>query len=167
VPADDEPQRGPSSLPEAIRAIRRGLNRDAVAELVMRTLEQFVPSCQGSLMLVVRGETAISWKWFCRTGDAPPELAVPLGKPGLVPCAIERNATTRRHADELGAVDLLLLLALGGGDGELVIAPVPIAGQVMCLLATATEPGAEVTELEAVAAAAGVAFSRMIRDASR
>ena len=167
VPADDEPPRGPSSLPEAIRAIRRGLNRDAVADLVMRTLEHFVPSCQASLMLVVRGETAISWKWFCRTGDAPPELAVPLGKPGLVPCAIERNATTRRHADQLGAVDLLLLLALGGGDGELVIVPVPIAGQVMCLLATATEPGAEVAELESVAAAAGVAFSRMIRDASR
>ena len=166
-PPCDDAQRVPSSLPEAVRAIRRGPNRDAVAALALRTLEYFVPSCQAALLLVVRGETAIGWKWFCRSGDPQPELAVPLGRPGLVPCAVESNLTTRKHADALGAVDLLLLLALGGGDGDLVIVPVPIAGQVMCLLATSTEPGAAVAEVEAVAAAAGVAFTRMIRDASR
>jgi hypothetical protein len=48
-----------------------------------------------------------------------------------------------------------------------VIVPVPIAGQVMCVIALATASDAPVTEVETIAAAAGAAFARLMRAAGR
>jgi hypothetical protein len=62
---------------------------------------------------------------------------------------------------------MLLLHALGNPDRDLVVVPVAIGKRVVCLIATATIPEAPATELELVAAAAGVAFARLIRNASR
>ena len=90
-----------------------------------------------------------------------------MGQPGLVANAVQRNTTERCGADDLAAIDLLLLRALGRDDGELVIVPVPIAGNVMCMLAIAVEADAPVAIAEAVAGAASTAFARLVRDASR
>jgi hypothetical protein len=154
------------SFAEATRAIRRSHSRDKVADMVIDAIERFAPACDAALLMVVRGEVAIGWRGFSRAGSSPPELAVPMQE-GLVPAAIARNACLRRDAEDLDALDQLLFRALGGSDGDLVIVPVPIAGQVMCLIALATASDAAVTEVETVAVAAGAAFARLMRAAGR
>jgi hypothetical protein len=160
--------RGPGkTLLEATRAIKRGPDRDKVAALVIDAIDRFVPACDAAIMMIVRGDIAIGWKWFTRSGHVPPELAVPMKQEGLVPDVVASNQTARCAGDQLGAIDLLLLRALGKQDGDLVIVPVPIAGKVMCVLATALEDGAPAHVIESVATAASVAFARLVRDASR
>lgn len=157
----------PTSLTDATRAIRRAAHRDRAADLIIDTLQRFAPVCDAAMLLVIRGEVAIGWKHFCRDGTSPPELAVPMDQPGLCVSAVQTDGTTRAPADDLGAIDMLLLRALGKMDGDLVVVPIPIAGKVMCLLAVVTEENGEIAPVEAVAAAAGAAFARLIRDASR
>ncbi len=156
-----------ASLGEATRAIRRGTDRDKVGDLVVGTLERFVPTCQAALLLVVRGELAIGWKGFSRTGAKVPEIGVPLGEPGLVPRAVQRAQSLRSPASDLTAVDQLLLVSLAGQAGDLVVVPVTIGGQVMCLIAMVTARDEQITSTESIAAAAGAAFARLMRDASR
>jgi MshEN domain len=165
--AEERPPGSPSSLNESIRAIRRGNSREDVAELVLETIRSFVEACDAAMLMVVRGDVAIGWKGFARSGHTPPELAVPMEQPGLVPSTVSRNVTVRCSCDDLEALDQLLFRALGGVEGDLVIVPVPIAGQVMCVIATATESDASVTSLETIATAAGAAFARLMRAASR
>lgn len=159
--------RVPTSLADATRAIRRAADRDRAADLIVDTLHRYAPVCDAGMLLVIRGEVAIGWKYFNRDGNEPPELGIPLDQPGLCPVAVERGCLVRSPADDLGAIDVLLLRALGKMDGDLVVVPIPIAGKVMCLIAVVTEQGAEIAPIEAVASAAGAAFARLIRDASR
>jgi len=167
------------SFADANRAIRRSHSRDKVADLAIQAIERDMAARtrtvagaadagrgDAALLMVVRGEVAIGWRGFSRTGPTPPELAVPMQE-GLVPAAIAKNASMRRDAEDLDALDQLLFRALGGSDGDLVIVPVPIAGQVMCLIALATASDSPVTEVETVAAAAGAAFARLLRAAGR
>jgi hypothetical protein len=163
----EETAAAPGSLADAARAIRRGTNRDRVAQLVVEAVEKFAPACASAVLLVVRGDVAFGWTWLSRSGAAKPELAVPLATPGIVPTVFSSNTTARLRADGLGAIDRRLLDALGGAKRELVVVPIAIAGQVMCMIATATEIGAPVSVVETIAAAAGTAFARLMRDASR
>jgi hypothetical protein len=156
-----------SSFLEATKKIRRGPNRDRVADLVIEALQKFVPACEAAILLVVRGEVAIGWKHFCRHGTSNGEIAVPLDEPGLVPSAIRTNTTARGRAAELNHIDQLLLRALGCEAGDLAVVPIAIAGQVMCALASATTTDGGLVPVEAIATSAGTAFSRLIRDASR
>lgn len=158
---------GPSSLSEALRAIKRGPNRDRVAELVIETLEQFVPECDAALLLVVRGAAAIGWKHFARGRESAPEVAVPLDQPGIVPAVIANQQIGRCGNDDLTPIDSLLMRELGGFDSDLVVAPILIGSRVMCLVAASAQPGSDTSSVDAIATAAGAAFGRLIRDASR
>jgi hypothetical protein len=155
------------TLGEATRAIRRSTDRDRVADLVLDTLDRFAPACEAAIMLVIRGETAIGWKGFQRQGAGLGEIAVPLEDTGLIPRAVEHNVTLRLPATALDAIDRLLLDSLGQPSADLVIVPISIASQVMCVIAIAVTAGAALTSAEQIAAAAGAAFARLIRDASR
>ncbi len=156
-----------TTLGEATRAIRRSTGRDRVAELVMDTLERFAPACEAAILLVIRGATAIGWKGFVRGGGSLGELAVPLEDGGLVPRAVELNVTLRKAYAELDPIDRLLLGSLGRREGDLVIVPISISDQVMCVIAVATGLDAPIASAEPIAAAAGAAFARLMRDASR
>lgn len=157
----------PTTLVEATRAIRRGNNRDRVAELIIDAIQRFQTRVDAALLLVIRGAVAIGWKHFCRLPLVPYELAVPLDQGGLLPAAIERNATARATCGNLADIDDLLLRKLGKDGGDLAIVPISIADRVMCLIALAVEPGAPVAVVESVATAAGSAFARLMRNASR
>jgi hypothetical protein len=157
----------PATFRDATRAIRRAHHREHVAELVIDTLERFVPSCEAAILLVVRGGVATSWKQFSRVCETSADLAVPLDQPGLVPAVIEQNATLRRGVAELAAIDEKLMRSIGELRGDLVIVPIAVADRVLCTIATTTQPGAPVEAVESIAAAAGAAFARLIRDASR
>src|SRR5262245_1079469 len=156
-----------ATLGEATRAIRRGTGRDRVADLVIDTLDRFAPACDAAILLVVRGATAIGWKGFVRGGGALGEIAVPMEDGGLVPRAVEHNVTMRKACHELEAIDRLLLASLGRDSGDLVVVPISIAEQVMCVIAIATAEDAPLASAEPIAAAAGAAFARLMRDASR
>ncbi len=154
------------TFPDAMRLIRRGSDRERVAELAMEAIDRFAPTCEAAMILVVRGEVAIGWKGFVRNDAPPPELAVPFEDKSLVVLA-RRNLTARCSAADLAPIDRLLLEAFGREDGDLVVVPVAIAGQVPCMIAIATASDAPVAAVEAVAQAAGAAFARLMRDASR
>ena len=156
-----------ATLGEATRAIRRSTGRDRVADLVVDTLDRFAPACEAAILLVIRGGTAIGWKGFQRAGSGLGEIAVPLDDAGLVPRAVELNVTLRRSASELAAIDRLLLSSLGRDGGDLVVVPIAIAEQVMCVIAIATAESAPIACAEPIAAAASAAFARLMRDASR
>jgi len=144
-----------------------GPNRDRVAELVIDALERFAPVCQAAALMVVawrhrdRVEALLARRLALRGSRSAVE------QPGLVPSAIEHNRTERGAADELPAIDFLLLRALGRDDGELVVVPVPNRGQGHLHDRTAVEHGASVAVVEAIAGAASAAFARLVRDASR
>jgi len=160
---------GPT-LVEAVRAIRRSTDRDRVADLVLDALDRFVPACAAAILLVKRGDVAISWKGFARCDHALLQVAVPLGPPappGLVSLAIDTAATVRAPAAELGPIDQLLRRSLGDTGAELAIVPISITGQVMCAIALTIEPGAGVEAAESLAGAAGGAFARLMRALSR
>jgi hypothetical protein len=156
-----------ATLGEATRAIRRSTGRDRVADLVIDTLERFAPAAEAAILLVVRGSTAIGWKGFVRGGGALGEIAVPMEDGGMAPLAVELNVTLRKACHELEAIDRLLLASLGRQSGDLVMVPISIADQVMCLIAIATGDSAPLSCAEPIAAAAGAAFARLMRDASR
>ncbi|HTL36268.1 MAG TPA: hypothetical protein VL326_24215 [Kofleriaceae bacterium] len=163
-------ERGPSTLHEAAKGIRRGLSRDRVAELVIEALETFVPGCDAALLLVIRGEVAIGWRAFSRhEAVLTTEVAVPLDQAGLVPRAVMHNMTSRGMTDDLGPIDQALLYSLSEGNNQehLAICPISIGGQVMCLLAAVMKNDAPSTPLEVIGSAAGAAFTRLVRDASR
>jgi hypothetical protein len=156
------------TLGEATRAIRRSTDRDKVAELVLLTLEKFVPSLEAAVMLVLRGDVAIGWKGFCKAHSALPEVAIPLEQPGLIPTAIALGATVRAAAPDLGSIDQLLLFTLGAtGEKELIVVPVMIAGQTMLTIALVVPVETPTQSTESIAVATGAAFSRLMRDASR
>jgi hypothetical protein len=159
-----------ATLVEAVRAIRRSTDRDRVADLVLDALDRFVPACEAAILLVKRGDVAISWKGFARGGHELPEMAVEIGPPmpsGLVSRAIEDGATTRARAGDLTPVDQLLHRSLGGIGGDLAVLPISIGGQVMCAIALTVAPEADLEPAEALAGAAGAAFARLMRAASR
>jgi len=152
---------------DGVRAIKRAGNRDRVAELVIETLQRFVPACEAAVLLVIRGEVATSWGQFSRASTTSPEIAVPLDQPGLLPGVIANNAVARSGFADLTAIDEALMRSLGEPLGDLVVLPIAIADQVMALIAASTDAGAPIGGIESVAFAAGAAFARLIRDASR
>jgi hypothetical protein len=156
-----------ATLDEATRAIRQSTGRDRVADLVIEALDRFAPGCEAAILLVIRGATAIGWKGFQRAGGGPGEIAVPMEEGGLVPRAVEFNITLRRTSSDLDAIDRLLLASLGRTSGDLVVVPISIADQVMCAIAITTAENAPIACAEPIAAAAGAAFARLMRDASR
>lgn len=170
IPSSLGPQLG-ATLGEATRAIRRAPDRDKVADLVIDAISRFLPGCDAAVILVVRGTIAIGWKGFSRAGTILPEIAVPFDQPGLLPRVVQRAQTSRGAAAELTPIDRLLLDSLNAtptdNANELVIAPVTIGGQVMCVLALAATGDTPATAIEQIAAATGAAFARLMRDASR
>ncbi len=156
-----------ATLGEATRAIRRGTGRDRVADLVIDTLDRFAPACEAAILLVIRGGTAVGWKGFQRTGTGLGEIAVPMDQGGLIPRAVEHNAVQRGRCSELAAIDRLLLTSLGRATDDLVVVPIAIAERVMCVIALAADDDASLEFTEPIAAAAGAAFARLMRDASR
>lgn len=157
----------PTNFVDATRAIKRGPNRDRVVDLLLESIERFVPSCQAAMLLVIRGDVAIGWKHFSRAGAGTIDIAVPLDQSGLVPAAISTKHASRETSAALGAIDGRLLRAMGCEAGDLVCVPISIANRVMCVLACALEDHAEASPVESVAAATAAAFARLIRDASR
>ena len=162
------PTKTPTSITDATRAIRRAPDRDRAAELIIDTLLRFAPVCDAAMLLVVRGDAAIAWKHFSRDGGPMKDVAVPLDQPGLVPIVIQDECIARAPAAVLGEVDQLLMRSISRKTaGDLVVAPIPIAGRVMALIAAVCDAGCQIAPIETVAAAAGAAFGRLIRDASR
>ena len=68
---------------------------------------------------------------------------------------------------DLGAIDYLLLSTMGVPEGDLVVVPITIAGQVVGVIALATEREAPLDSADSITAAAGAALARLMRDAAR
>lgn len=155
------------SLPEALSDIELARDRDELARRVIGTVGRFIPEIHSALLLMIRGEAAVSWTSFCRDGTELPPLAVPLDHPGLVTAMMKRRAVIRGAAGDLQPVDHLLLASLGGQYGDLVVAPLSISGHVIGTIVLATEPRAALASLNAITTATNAAFTRLMRNASR
>jgi len=157
-----------ATLDEATRTIARAEDRDKVAELVLETVARFMPTAASAMLMAVRGGIAVGWAGFARSGSVLPEIAVPIDQPSMIMVAVEHNAPARAAAGELDqTIDQRLLEALGARDGDLVVVPVAVADQVLGLLVMAASHDAPLAGSHAIANAAGLAFARLMRDASR
>lgn len=156
-----------ATLAEAARAIRRGGHREQVADLVMDAVDRFAPNCHCAVLLVVRGNTAMGWRTFCRSGAVPPELAVPLDEPGVVTTAVTGVQTCRAKANQQSAIDQKLLALLETPESELAAIPIAVSGTPLGVLAVAIDPDAAIPNVDTIATAAGNALGRLMRDAAR
>lgn len=156
-----------TSLAEAARAIRRGNDREQVADLIISALEKFAPACHCAVLLVVRGNAATAWRSFRRGSSEIPELAVPLDEPGVVPTAVNAVQTSRAKDSQQSAIDKRLLVALGSPNSELAAIPVAVSGTALGVLAVAIDPDAPIPSVDTIATAAGAALGRLMRDAAR
>lgn len=163
------PAASTGGVPEAAKAIRRAGHRDKVAELVLSAIDRFAPAVSAAALLVVRGDTATTWRHVARSDAALLDVAMPLDEPGLLPRALAEVRTARQRADALVPLDTKLLGSLDGAAGELAIVPIAVAGTVLCVIAcTVTSADLDaLREVETFAASAGTAFARLMRDASR
>ncbi len=160
------------TLADATKSIRRSPDRDRVAELVIDALVRFAPAAEAAMLFVIRGGSATSWKYFCRSGADQPDLAVPMDEPGLLPQAVSSVKTCRARGEALGPLDARLLAELEPAPDddtlrELAVVPIAIAGKVMCVLVVATSLDASLVTIETIATSAGTAFGRLMRDAGR
>lgn len=153
------------SLDAALADIALAENRDDLARRAIGTVARFVPESHSALLLVVRGEAAVSWTSFCRDGTELPALAVPLNHPGLCAAVMRRKVMTRNASGDLGPIDYLLLASLGMQFGDLVVAPVRIADHVIGMIVLATEHRAAVSRVDEITAATSDAFQRLMKNA--
>lgn len=156
-----------ATLGEATRAIRRSNDRDAIAQHVVTAIAQFVPTAEAALFLIVRGDVAIATAGFSRHTSDLPEVAIPMTEPGVIPAAIRTNKLERVASADLGAIDCLLLSTLAVPHGDLAVVPISISDNVIGVIAFATAHAAPSPAADSITAAAGAAFARLMRDASR
>jgi len=164
----------PRSLEELTRTIRRADTRDKVATLVMSALGDLPSSpIDTAVMLIVRPPLAIGWKGFCPNGNSALEaLAVPLGEPGLIASCYHAGLAHDVDLDVVPAtrIDQELWTMLGGRPpNRVAVAPISVGDQVVCLLYVQARGGlGAARELApALAEAAGVGFTRLLRAAQR
>jgi hypothetical protein len=163
-----------ATLPEALRAIRGGRDRDRVGDQCVEALRGFaVASLDAAVILVVRGDLAMGWRGFQRDGelDVAP-IVVPLGEASVVAGARRDGAAKRSDIAKARptAIEQRLIEAIGGPTPTyLLAAPVSIGQHVACVVFAqghgAMGLAAEV--VEGVAGAAGSAFGRLMRAAQR
>ena len=152
-------------LPEALADIELCRDRNELGRRVVGAVARFVPEMHSALLLVVRGNAAITELSFSRDGKPVPALAVPLDGGGLVGSVMRRKALRRGASGDLAPVDYLLLEQLGVQFGDLVIAPLVIGDHVVGAIVLATKERAELAKLEAITSATSAAFARMMREA--
>jgi hypothetical protein len=156
-----------AAITATIRAIRGADDRERVAELAIEALSNRAGLVAG-ILLVIRGDAAIGWKGFNTLHTSLDELAVPMDRAGIVPHTIERGGTQRSLISKLGTIDRRLGQALRASEtDELAVIPVRIVGQVMSFFALAITDGASLDAAESIATAAGISFTRLIRNANR
>jgi hypothetical protein len=144
----------PATLDEATLALRRSTDRDAIAHRVVDAAERFLNG--RAMLLVVRGDAATSY-----TG----EIAIPLDEPNIISSALV--GTRFAGAGAGNAIDAALLRELGKPNGDLVVAPISIAGQVWSLIVVGIDRGGSTDGLAEIAAAAAIGFARLLRYANR
>ncbi len=171
----DEPGASASSWPEALRAIRRGNDRDRVGELAVAALTSFCPGVEVAALLVVRGPVLIGWLGRNRDGELDlRSLAVPLDQPSAVAKVVAGGAeVTLALEDDGAALDHQLARALGAAaPGRVVMSPISLSeGKVACVVYCVVRPGDAAPALDeriaSVVASTRTAFLRLIRAASR
>ncbi len=170
VEQDDRPR--PTNPIELLRAVRRAASRDQVAELVVGGLGD-LGVLDTVAILVVRPPIALGWRGYCPAGEPAIEsLAVPLDQPGCL-ASIHAAAIGSNGAIEVAdttVIDQRMWEVFGAPrPAEVLVEPILLGAQVVCLLygqapaslGPARELGA------ALAAAAGIAFGRLLRAAQR
>jgi hypothetical protein len=155
----------PPTLTSAAQWIFKGPDREQISHRVIAAINKFVPAARAAIFLVIRGRNAVSWTSFCRDGTELPPIAVPLDHPGLLPVVMRRGSSARASSGDLNAVDFLLLASMGARHGELFVAPIAVADQVICVVALATAHRTVLEGLDQITTATGAAFARLMREA--
>lgn len=164
----------PQAPEELARAVRRAETRDRVGELVVESLAELPGApLDATIIFVARPPLAVGWKGFCEDGNAVIEsLAVPLDQDGLVARAYAGRSTilVEPTTRSVTMIDQRMWELLGGlPPAQVMIAPISIGDQVVCLLYVHTRAGLGPAEalVTSLAEAAGIAFGRLLRAAQR
>jgi hypothetical protein len=168
-----EAGRPTASLGDLQRAIRRAHGRDGVGDLVVAGLRDHFGGClDAGMLLVVREPVAIGWKGFVRGGDAGSieAIAVPLDQPSALAGPYRDGRGTFGRLAEATLIDRRLWKAIGGPPpDEVLVAPIVLGGQTVCLLYAQGRgrPAAFAADAAALAEATSQAFERLLRAAQR
>ena len=169
---DNRERRRPTGAMELLRAVRRAESRDHVAQLVVGGLGD-LGGLDTVAILVCRPPIALGWRGYCPAGERAIEtLAVPLDQPGCLATiyAAATCASGSIDAADTSVIDQRMWELFGTAPpAEVLAAPIMLGSQVLCLL-YAQAPvslGAARDLGPALAAAAGVAFGRLLRAAQR
>jgi hypothetical protein len=181
--APDEVIDLPATLEAATRAIRRGTDRDRVADLAIAALQVFA-GVHTVALFILRGEVAIGWKAKYREQDGSDfaaNLVVPIDEPNLITTVTQRGATPlfveRDHVES--DIDRRLMNAFASlvQDDQtahneanwLMIAPVTIKEHAACVVvAVASEQSADSqSNFSTIIASISTAFVRLIHAARR
>ena len=162
----------PTSAGELLRAVRRADSRDLVAELVVGGLTDL--GCLDTVaILVVRPPVALGWRGYCPAGpEAIEGLAVPLDQPGCLASIHAAGVGSSGSIDreQASMIDHRMWEVFGTPvPAEILATPIMLGSQVVCLLYGQSQSGlGPARELgPALAAAAGIAFGRLLRAAQR
>jgi Type II secretion system (T2SS), protein E, N-terminal domain len=164
----------PSDRDELTRAIRRASSRDRVAELVLGAISDLPEAAiDTAIVFVVRLPLAIGWKGFCPGGIAAIEsLAMSVDDDSVIARSFHGQAPTLTAVtvDDCPATDRSMWTLLGAGPpASMLVTPIAVADQIVCLLYThaAVDLAPVRPFIELVTAAAGTAFSRLLRATNR
>lgn len=162
----------PQGPEELARAVRRAETRDRVGDLIIGALGE-LPGCplDAAAIFVVRPPLAIGWKGFCEEGAAVIEsLAVPLDQPGLLSHAYRAQRITVCAPTAATVIDERMWSLFGGPPpNHVIVAPIVVGDQCVCVLYGHSRQGLGIAEALAVtlADAAATAFGRLLRAAQR
>jgi hypothetical protein len=157
---------------ELARAVRRAETRDRVGELIVEALGELPGApLDAAAIFVVRPPLAIGWKGFCEDGNPVIEsLAVPLDQPGLLADAYQAQRATVCSPTAVTVIDERMWSLLGGRPpNHVLVAPIAVGDQVVCILYCHSRVGLGPAEALAItlADAAATAFGRLLRAAQR
>lgn len=160
----------PETLPDALRAIRRGNDRNMVAKLALETLRTHgAKAYDFGALFIVRDETAIGW--MCTEADFDiSAVAVSLAGPSMLTQARQSPLHLAPQDPRLSKLDTRLLAALGADTSvRISVAPVIIGKYLLCYLVAlgnGIPPEGEAL-IDDLSGAVGHAFLRLIRAANR
>jgi hypothetical protein len=167
----------PSTLQEALVAIRRASDRDRVVEFLVEGLKVGCGQPLGAgILLLVRNGVAIGWNGYCDSAadDVVQSIAVPLSEPSMLRQAWSTGALASGAPANGGqAIDRRFWAMLGSGTpGECGVAPIRVRDDVVCLIYVhAADLGAlydsTINAITALANVTGSTFMKLIYAADR
>jgi len=164
-PTVHAPQARPVALDYTLKALEHTTTRDEATSVAMTFVESRFPA---SLLLAIKEGAALGHRGHgpAISGDALQTLAIPLTAPSSVKLAHDSRRVATDTPPGAGVLQERLERLVGHGP---LAAPVFLGSHVACVMVVGADPADALAgaELERLATALGVAYTRIVLDAKK